>query len=40
VAAAILGFYLPSLLTRDAANWPPSTVCDRAAGETSAGDDC
>ena len=40
VAAAILGFYLPILLARGSAERPPTTVCDRAAVETSTGPGC
>jgi hypothetical protein len=40
VAAAILGFYLPSLLARGPADGPPATACDRAAVETFGADGC
>lgn len=40
VAAAILGFYFPSLLDRGPAADGPTTTCDRAVVETSADPGC
>jgi hypothetical protein len=40
VAAAILGFYLPSLLARGDGADAPTTACDRPTVETAAGTGC